>query len=91
MTACYDILHAGHVQFFSDARVARAVSMSYDVQRDEGMEQLPDISGSLCRKYCGGGWGGYALYLFPDRVQRDALTTQENHLPVEPYVRRAGE
>ena len=33
------------------------------VQLGEGMAELPS-HGALARKYCGGGHGGYALYLF---------------------------
>ena len=29
--------------------------------------------GELARKYCGGGWGGYALYLFAEREERDTF------------------
>ena len=29
--------------------------------------------GELARKYCGGGWGGYALYIFDAREARDAF------------------
>jgi cytidyltransferase-like protein len=72
-------------------RLALAVSMSSEAQRDEGMEELPDVTGALCRKYCGGGWGGYALYLFPDRERRDAFASRESTLAVEPYLRRTGE
>lgn len=67
-------------------RLAEAVSVYHAAQLDEGMEPLPDIPGSLARKYCGGGYGGYALYLFATAEDRDAaLASVENLRPVEPF------
>ena len=66
----------------SIAKLAEAVLMSYSAQLGEGMEELPEISGSVARKYCGGGHGGYALYLFPSQGARDAAA---GLLPVEPW------
>lgn len=69
------------------ALLARAVRLSMGVQRDEGMEPLPDVPGMLAAKYCGGGFGGYAVYLFPDRVARDAAVAARvpELTVVEPY------
>ncbi|MDB4719335.1 cytidyltransferase, partial [Akkermansiaceae bacterium] len=66
----------------SVAKLAEAVLMSYSAQLEEGMEELPEILGSVARKYCGGGHGGYALYLFPSREARDAAP---GLVAVEPY------
>jgi hypothetical protein len=46
------------------------------------MEELPEVPGSVARKYCGGGHGGYALYLFPSREARDEVT---DLVAIEPW------
>jgi hypothetical protein len=52
------------------------------------MDPLPELQGALARKYCGGGYGGYALYLFPDESSRAAaIATTEQLRPVEPFCR----
>ena len=66
----------------SIAKLAEAVLMSYSAQLSEGMNELPEISGSVARKYCGGGHGGYALYLFPSREARDAAS---DLVAIEPW------
>ena len=66
--------------------LAEAVGLSYQAQRGEGMEPLPDLPGALAIKYCGGGWGGYALVLFGERGARDAFATREGAKAVEPFV-----
>lgn len=63
--------------------LSQAVALSYQAQLGEGMELLPEVEGSLARKYCGGGHGGYALYLFPSEEARDA----SDLLAIEPYCR----
>ena len=76
------------------AQVAAGVRASYAVQRSEGMEPLPgDVPGDTlapCRplawKYCGGGFGGYAVYLFNDPAQRDAACQLASFQGIEPYV-----
>jgi len=66
--------------------LATAINHSLDCQLEEGMEPLPEISGALAHKYCGGGHGGYALYLFPDEPTRTtALTSTPNLHPIEPH------
>jgi cytidyltransferase-like protein len=40
--------------------LADGMRLYHEVQLAEGMEPLPDIPNSLGRKYCGGGYGGYA-------------------------------
>ena len=71
--------------------LAVAVQISYQLQLEEGMAPLPDIGGQLARKYCGGGHGGYALYLYETPEQRDAAVDAcEDMYPIEPYCRTFG-
>lgn len=75
--------------------LAKAVAVSYSVQRTEGMAPLPGDGLSaplggvlpLAWKYCGGGFGGYAVYLCRNKADRDHLCTQPNFRPIEPFVR----
>lgn len=67
--------------------LADAVRQSFAVQTAEGMAPLPgDLSGALAWKYCGGGFGGYAVYLFADAAARDAACVRPGFRPIEPYV-----
>jgi hypothetical protein len=76
--------------------IAAAVRQSYAVQRSEQMDPLPgdpaapDAALAACRplawKYCGGGFGGYAVYLFADQAGRDAAVALPDFRPIEPYV-----
>lgn len=68
------------------AGLADAVRQSYAVQRAEGMAPLPENVQPLAAKYCGGGFGGYALYLFAEPAQRDAACGQPGFRPIEPYL-----
>jgi len=69
--------------------LADAVRQSYAVQRAEGMAPLPaDLPGALAWKYCGGGFGGYAAYLFAEPAARDTACGRPGFRPVEPYVAR---
>ena len=69
-------------------QLAEAVSLYHNTQLDEGMAPLPSIPGSLAHKYCGGGHGGYALYLFPTPSARtSALSTTPTLRPIEPFCR----
>ena len=69
--------------------LADAVRQSYAVQRAEGMALLPaDLPGALAWKYCGGGFGGYAAYLFAEPAARDTACGRPGFRPVEPYVAR---
>ena len=69
--------------------LADAVRQSYAVQLAEGMTPLAaDLPGALAWKYCGGGFGGYAAYLFADPAARDAAGTRPGFRPIEPYVGR---
>ncbi|MFI5355924.1 MAG: adenylyltransferase/cytidyltransferase family protein [Opitutales bacterium] len=71
--------------------LAAAVRQSYAVQRSEGMTVLPEPAQfgghALAWKYCGGGFGGYAVYLCASAADRDQLCGRPNFRPVEPYVR----
>ena len=51
--------------------LAKAVRMSYKAQIEEGMTELIDSENCLGCKYCGGGWGGYTLYLFSSTKDRN--------------------
>jgi cytidyltransferase-like protein len=69
-------------------KLAEGVSIYHSTQLDEGMDPLPDITGSIARKYCGGGYGGYALYLFAEPSQRDSAIASTPQLrDVEPFCR----
>lgn len=70
--------------------LAAGASLYYSVQLDEGMEPLPVIPGSIARKYCGGGHGGYALYLFENKEDRDAAVKNNpgGMKTIEPYCRK---
>ena len=71
--------------------LAVAVQMSYQLQLEEGMLPLPEIGGQMARKYCGGGHGGYAVYLYETQEQRDSAVNEcEDLYPVEPYCRTFG-
>lgn len=90
----YDrIAHSGDIArdgtLAADIRkIAEAVSLYHATQLDEGMDPLPELQGSIARKYCGGGYGGYALYLFDQPADRDlALATTPALRPVEPFCR----
>jgi cytidyltransferase-like protein len=69
-------------------KLAEAVKLYHATQLAEGMKPLPDIDRSIAHKYCGGGHGGYALYLFNDAAARDAATSITPELrAVEPFCR----
>ena len=67
-------------------QLGAAVAASYAVQLGEGMSPLPEAEGCLGRKYCGGGFGGYALYLFECPDQRGAfIAANSTARAIEPY------
>jgi cytidyltransferase-like protein len=71
------------------SQLAEAVRCSAAVQRSEGMAPLPDertVPGMLAAKYCGGGFGGYAVFLFAEPAARGAACGRPNFRPIEPYV-----
>ncbi|MCH6255352.1 adenylyltransferase/cytidyltransferase family protein [Puniceicoccaceae bacterium K14] len=67
--------------------LGEAITASYNAQLKEGMRELENEAGCLGRKYCGGGWGGYALYLFETREDRDIFVGSAScNRPIEPYI-----
>lgn len=76
--------------------LADAVRQSYAVQMAEGMHPLPGDPAAgehavnacepLAWKYCGGGRGGYAVYLFPTTEARDQAITLAGFRAIEPYL-----
>lgn len=69
------------------AKLGEGVAASYAAQLAEGMDPLPEASGCLARKYCGGGFGGYALYLFASTQDRGVFLAEVPAArPVEPYL-----
>ncbi len=70
------------------AMLAEGVKLYHQAQLKEGMHELPDLEGAIAKKYCGGGHGGYALYLFATPQQRDAAVANRDSLrAVEPYCK----
>jgi cytidyltransferase-like protein len=67
--------------------LAEAIDGSYAVQLGEGMDALPDVPDALCKKYCGGGWGGYAVYVFLTQPDRDHFVGRYEGVAIEPYLR----
>lgn len=68
-------------------KLTEAVRMSYRAQIDEGMDPLQQPAGCCACKYCGGGWGGYAVYLFSARRDRDAFIAADAAAKaVEPFI-----
>ena len=61
-------------------KLCNAIYMSHAIQLDEGMDSLP-FFGERVAKYCGGGFGGYAVYIFDQRPEQDNL------MKIEPYIR----
>lgn len=80
--ACYVKEHEAKLMTLGEA-----VALSYEAQIKEGMDNLPPAPKALARKYSGGGWGGYALYLFSNSGDRDEFAAGANCLPIEPYIR----
>ena len=71
--------------------LAVGVQLSYHLQLEEGMDPLPAVGECLAHKYCGGGHGGYALYLYETPEARAAALAGCEYLyPIEPYCRTFG-
>ena len=69
-------------------KLAEGIHLYHATQLGENMEPLPDIDNSIARKYCGGGYGGYALYLFSDSSARNTAIAGTPELrAVEPFCR----
>lgn len=63
-----------------------SIGASYAAQLHEGMDPIPEAEGCLGRKYCGGGFGGYALYLFGTPEERGTFTAKNpSARAIEPY------
>lgn len=73
------------VQYKDTGMLMFAIMDSYGQQLQEGMDQLPEFG--LAHKYCGAGWGGYAVYLFEDEAKRDAAVLSRGLMAVEPYCK----
>jgi hypothetical protein len=68
--------------------LAQGIDLYHSTQLDEGMDSLIEIPGAIAHKYCGGGYGGYALYLFESPVFRDnAIAATPDLRAVEPFCR----
>ena len=69
-------------------KLTQAVQLSYQAQMDEGMQPLIDNDKCLACKYCGGGWGGYAVYLFATNGQREKFVSAHPLAKaIEPYIK----
>ena len=67
--------------------LAAAAELSHEAQVREGMTPLPTAAGAVARKYCGGGFGGYGLYLFAEPSARDAFLRSPGAVKIEPHVK----
>ena len=68
--------------------LAAGVALYHSVQLQEGMAPLPALGEELAKKYLGGGFGGYALYLFASQEDRDgAVRLHDGMRAVEPYCK----
>lgn len=66
--------------------LSKGVNGYYEVQLKEGMSPLPCFN-EEAKKYLGSGHGGYALYLFNNKIERDKFLENENTMAIEPYIR----
>ena len=69
----------------SYVELCEAIRLSYKAQLGEGMKELSSFT-ELAKKYCGGGWGGYALFMFRDEGERNEFLKRENTLKIEPFM-----
>jgi cytidyltransferase-like protein len=68
-------------------QLANAVRVSYKVQLNEGMNHLLEVDNCIAQKYCGGGWGGYALYLFSSKLDRENFVNDNPQAKsIEPFM-----
>jgi len=71
------------------AILADGINAHHQTQLAEGMDALPPVTGSVAAKYCGGGYGGYALHVFGDeRTRASALAAHPELRVIEPFSRR---
>ncbi|GMH80497.1 hypothetical protein TL16_g08569 [Triparma laevis f. inornata] len=71
--------------------LCEAVNMSYKVQLGEGMNDLVASPAGInvkAKKYLGGGFGGYALFLFDSKEERDKIIEHDGFRSVEPYIKK---
>ncbi|MFC5050662.1 adenylyltransferase/cytidyltransferase family protein [Rubritalea spongiae] len=69
-------------------KLAEGVRLYHEAQLKEGMQPLAQKVGALASKYCGGGHGGYALYLFAATEARDAAVAEDEKMrAIEPFCR----
>jgi len=59
----------------------RVIDISYKIQLYEGMQEIPSL-GQAAQKYCGGGWGGYALLFFHDIAKPNS-----DLIKINPFIR----
>ena len=68
--------------------LGQGISLYHDTQLEEGMQPLPEIAGAITRKDCGGGHGGYALYVFKTNPTREpAIAAIPELTAIEPVCR----
>ena len=66
-------------------KLIQAVRLSYEAQLAEGMESLDFDAQAM--KYCGAGWGGWALCMFENVKLRDQFVIEQKAMAIEPYMR----
>ena len=67
--------------------ICDGINLNYDVQLKEGMKILPEVENAIARKYCGGGYGGYSMYIFYNNKDRDKfVSSTPGSLKIEPYI-----
>ena len=66
--------------------LCQAIHSSYSIQIAEGMHELSNFT-EIAKKYCGGGWGGYALYMFRNYHERQTAVNSYGMIPIEPYIK----
>lgn len=69
-------------------QIAEGMTLYHATQLEEGMDPLPEMPGALAHKYCGGGHGGYALYLFDNpQLREHAIAHTPDLRAVEPVCK----
>jgi cytidyltransferase-like protein len=65
--------------------LAKGILRYHETQLHEGMEPLSPPVNAIAWKYCGGGHGGYAVFLFPTAEERQsALDANPDLIAIEP-------
>lgn len=75
----------------SVSELMTAIKLSYICQLEEGMKyvDLSDVNSRCAIKYCGGGFGGYILYLFYESRDRDEFLKNTDAIAIEPFIRNS--